>query len=48
MIYSNKPLPVIDLHYLDDMAIIEKTIKYYCNIYYTKDYYTRRNFMIVK
>ena len=39
MIYSNKPLPVIDLHYLNDMTIIDKTIKYYCNIYHTKDYY---------
>ena len=39
MIYSNKPIPIIDSIYLDDITIIEKSIKYYCNIYYTKDYY---------
>ena len=39
MIYSNKPIPIIDSTYLDDKTIIENLIKYYCKIYYIKDYY---------
>ena len=39
IIYSNKPLPIIDSIYLDDKTIIENLIKYYCKICYTKDYY---------
>ena len=39
MIYLNKPIPIIYLKYLDDKTIMEKSIKNYCKIYYTKDYY---------
>ena len=39
MIYLNKPIPIIYLKDLDDKTIMEKSIKNYCKILYTKDYH---------
>ena len=38
MIYSNKPIPIIKNIYIDDKDFIKNTIKYYCKIYYAKNY----------
>ena len=39
MIYLNKPIPIIYLKDLDDKTIMEKSIKNYCKIFYTRNYY---------
>ena len=38
MIYLSKSIPIIKNIYLDDKDFIKNTIKYYCKIYYTKNY----------
>ena len=38
MIYSSKTIPIIKEEDLEFIDYIKNYIKYYCKIYYTKDY----------